>query len=559
MKFSEKALSQTLIQLCLAKGIEHIVLSPGSRNAPLTVGFSGHPRFTNFSVVDERCAAFFALGMAQQLEKPVAVVCTSGSALLNYYPAIAEAFYSDIPLVVFSADRPEHLLEIGDGQTILQENVYKNHILFSANCKEGDSFQVYNETVINTALNTAIELSGPVHINLPFSEPLYNTVDIPSVRPQHVPARIVSKAHFDQVEMFKTFNELWNTSKKKMILVGVLKPNSLEHHFINFIANDPSVLVLTETTSNLHHDNFISAIDQLIEPLNENQKQELKPDVLLTLGGLIVSKKVKVFLRDCENLQHYHIDTKKAYNTFFKLKGHFICNSNTLLRKIEATYVKVESTYQGFGLSIKCDRLKRHTAFTKELPYSDFSVYQNIFKNLQGSYALQISNSAAIRYAQLFENNPQLHTFCNRGTSGIDGSLSTAIGAALHSKFPTIHVTGDLSFFYDSNGLWNEAIPANFKIIVINNSGGGIFRILPKAKDKNHFETYFETRHHLNASNLCAMHGLEYTKAENKAEISSQLTNFLNSSAKPRLLEIFTPPEVNDIVLLDYFKFLSQN
>ena len=169
MKFSNKILSQTLVQLCLDKGIEHIVISPGSRNAPLTIGFGENPVFKCFSIVDERCAAFFALGMAQQLQKPVAVVCTSGSALLNYYPAVAEAFYSDIPLVVISADRPANYIDIGDGQTIRQENVFENHILYNANCIEGEDFQIKNETEINIALNTAIELNGPVHINIPFN------------------------------------------------------------------------------------------------------------------------------------------------------------------------------------------------------------------------------------------------------------------------------------------------------------------------------------------------------------------------------------------------------
>src|SRR5690554_2040436 len=178
MKFSTKILSQTLVQLCLDKGIDHIVISPGSRNAPMTIGFGENPNFKCFSIVDERSAAFFALGMAQQLKKPVAVVCTSGSALLNYYPAIAEAFYSHIPLVVLSADRPANYIDIGDGQTIRQENVFDKHILYSANCKEGDEFQISNETEINIALNTALELNGPVHVNIPFSEPLYQSIDI---------------------------------------------------------------------------------------------------------------------------------------------------------------------------------------------------------------------------------------------------------------------------------------------------------------------------------------------------------------------------------------------
>src|SRR5690554_7963191 len=175
MKYPKIPVAQAVVALCEAKGINHIVISPGSRNAPLTNGFSHNPNMRCYSIVDERSAAFFAIGIAQQLQAPVAVVCTSGSALLNYYPAIAEAYYSDIPLMVFSSDRPGKFIDIGDGQTIRQKNIFEKHILYSANCNEGEEFQTHNETEINIALNTAIELNGPVHINIPFSEPLYNT------------------------------------------------------------------------------------------------------------------------------------------------------------------------------------------------------------------------------------------------------------------------------------------------------------------------------------------------------------------------------------------------
>ena len=169
MKHSTIPLSQTVVQLCKAKGIEHIVISPGSRNAPLTIGFTHDDFFTCYSIVDERAAAFFALGIAQNIQKPVAVVCTSGSALLNYYPAVSEAFYSDIPLVVLSADRPEHLVGVGDGQTINQKNVFANHILYSANLKQDgldkqESIQKNNESEINSALNLSIEQKGPVQL-----------------------------------------------------------------------------------------------------------------------------------------------------------------------------------------------------------------------------------------------------------------------------------------------------------------------------------------------------------------------------------------------------------
>jgi 2-succinyl-5-enolpyruvyl-6-hydroxy-3-cyclohexene-1-carboxylate synthase len=553
MKFSNKILSQTLVQLCLDKGIDHIVISPGSRNAPLTISFGEHPDFKCFSIVDERCAAFFALGIAQQLQKPVAVVCTSGSALLNYYPAVVEAFYSDIPLVVISADRPANYIDIGDGQTIRQENVFENHILYSANCIEGDDFQIKNETEINVALNTAIELNGPVHLNIPFSEPLYHTSENQMVWPQNVAPRLDKETLEENLEPFLS---KWNPSKRKMILVGVLPPNSVEQRFVEQLAKDESVLVLTETTSNLHNESFITAIDQLIAPLRDEDFRELQPDILLTFGGMVVSKKIKAFLRSFPPKQHWHVDTKKAFDTYFVLTHHFKTTVNNFFVKFLPKTTAVESDYQKHWLATKQYRLQRHQAYESEIPYSDFIVFCEIFHNLPQNIQLQLSNSATIRYAQLFEIPPSAEVFCNRGTSGIDGSTSTAVGAAYASKLPTVFITGDLSFFYDSNALWNNYIPKNFKVIVVNNSGGGIFRILPGEKDTQLFDTYFETKHNLSAKQLSEMYGFKYETIHAKEDLEIRLKKFFNIKEEPALLEIFTPSNVNDKVLLDYFKFI---
>lgn len=554
MKFSNKILSQTLVQLCLDKGIDHIVISPGSRNAPLTIGFAEHSDFKCFSIVDERCAAFFALGIAQQLKKPVALVCTSGSALLNYYPAVAEAFYSDIPLVIISADRPSDFIDIGDGQTIRQENVFENHILFSANCKEGEDFQIFNETEINVALNTAFELQGPVHINVPFSEPLYKTTEQQLVYPQNVLPREASHA---VKEDLSGFIEQWNISKKKMILVGVFAPNSVESQFVEQLAQDPSVLVLTETTSNLHHPNFISAIDQLIAPLNEEEFEKLRPEILLTFGGMIVSKKIKSFLRDFPPQHHWHVDPKKAYDTFFVLDHHFKYRVNDFFNAFLPRIELQNSIYREKWLRVKDDRLQKHREYQKEIPYSDFMVFCNIFAALPENVQLQLSNSATIRYAQLFGIPEGAEVFCNRGTSGIDGSTSTAIGAAYASTLPTLFLTGDLSFFYDSNALWNNYIPKNFKIVVINNGGGGIFRILPGNKDTELFDKYFETKHNLSAKQLSEMYGFKYLKISGKNDLAEKISHFFESNNGPALLEIFTPSTVNDGVLMEYFKHIS--
>ncbi len=555
MMFSQKILSQFITQLCLAKGIDHVVISPGSRNAPLTIGFSNHPDFTNFSIVDERCAAFFALGMAQQLQKPVVLVCTSGSALLNYYPAIAEAYYSDIPLVVISADRPEHLIDIGDGQTIQQENVFGNHILCSANCKTGHENDASNLRQINQALNTAIEQNGPVHINVPFNEPLYEVTESSDYKVENKPAK-----HFVpeiEVEKMDTFQHRWNTAERKMILAGVMHPEQIPQELLDNLSKDSDLLVFTETTSNLHHEHFFPAIDQLISSLEDDELKELQPEVLLTFGGMIVSKRIKAFLRKYPPKYHYHVDSKKANDTFFKLTYHFKNEPATFLGELLVSDRVSAGNYRNRWLSIRDHRLTMHDAYLKEIPYSDFVVFSVLFKNLPHNIHLQLANSATVRYAQLFDLHKSYEVFCNRGTSGIDGSTSTAIGAARVQQKQTVFITGDLSFFYDSNALWNNYIPISFRIIVVNNSGGGIFRILSGAREIDQFEKYFETSHSLTAKHLCAMFGFEYTNATNEEELKNALGDFFGPSDAPRLLEVFTPHDVNDQVLLQYFDYIK--
>tara|TARA_B110000977_G_C11041021_1_gene478873 strand:+ start:137 stop:1804 length:1668 start_codon:yes stop_codon:yes gene_type:complete len=555
MKFSSNILSNSITKLCLTNEIDHVVISPGSRNAPLIIDFTQQLDFTCFSIVDERCAAFFAIGLAQQLKKPVALVCTSGSALLNYYPAIAEAFYSDIPLVIISADRPSHLIDIGDGQTIRQENVFKNHILYSANCKDGDD-PYANQILIDKALKVAIHQKGPVHINAPFSEPLYEQSSKTVLNKFEIglPDASATKAFSEDFEILA---KKWNSSGQKMILVGVLDPDSIEQRFLDILANDDSVIVLTEVTSNLHHNSFITAIDQLIAPLNDSGFNTLRPEILLTFGGMVVSKKIKAFLREYGPREHWHIDAKKAYDTYFCLKEHFKTSPNTFFTLFLPFVKEVSSTYKSSWSELKAHRRARHTIFGTEVVYSDFKVFSEIFKTIPSQFQLQLGNSATVRYAQLFDLDVSLRVFCNRGTSGIDGSLSTAIGAAYVSKLPTVFVTGDLSFLYDSNGLWNNYIPNSFRIILINNGGGGIFRILPGAKKAARFTEFFETKHGLSATHLCKMFGIEYTSANDDAEMKFQLSGFYEESKRPKLIEIFTPSTMNDQVLNDYFKYIT--
>ncbi len=586
MNYSKIPLAQTVVTLCKTHKIKHIIISPGSRNAPLTISFTNDDYFKCYSIVDERCAAFFAMGIAQQTQEPTAVVCTSGSALLNYYPAVSEAYYSRIPLVVLSADRPKHLVDIGDGQTIKQKNVYGEHVFYSANLKldlreETDkkhkedvllfknlenkaerllglqeNIQSQNETEVHNALHAAVLNSGPVHINIPFDEPLYESVDKLTINPKRF--KLPNKNQYLDSSDIETCADIWQIAKRKLVLVGALQPNSIETQLLNTLAKDDSVIILTETTSNLHHDNIFPSIDQLIAPLEEDDFRKLQPEILLTFGGLIVSKKVKRFLRDYKPKHHWHVDVFNANDTFFVLDKHIKSKPNEFLKSfLSELTAKVESNYKSYWLLIRDKRRKMHNLYLKTIPFSDFIVFDSVLKTLPNNSQLQVGNSSAIRYTQLFQLQNEITVFCNRGTSGIDGSTSTAIGAAVASKERVTFITGDLSFFYDSNALWNNYIPNNFRIIVVNNSGGGIFRILPGHKNTKNFDTYFETKHNLNASNLCNMFGFEYNSARDETELTSTLESFYSISTTPKLLEVFTPSTINDEILLNYFKFIS--
>ena len=546
MIYPKIPLAQSILQLFAAKGVTQIVLSPGSRNAPLTIGFASNPEFTCYSIADERCAAFFALGIAQQTQQPVAVVCTSGSALLNYYPAFAEAFYSQIPLVVVSADRPLDKIDIGDGQTIRQANVFANHSGYNANLTEAHSPE--NDRKICEAIDTAVLKKCPVHINVPFEEPLYDTVSYYTIAAQ------VSNLDFDLTDDsidWPTVSSQWQNSSKKLIVIGTLPPHAISPQVIEYWANDPSVLVFCESTSNVHHPSFISSIDALITAFKTTEFEIFKPEILVTLGGMIVSKRVKAFLRKYPAKMHWHIDLLRAYDTFGYLTKHIKLNPTEFFAPLLNS--NTPSDYKQAANAIQQYRTAKQQEFVQTLPFCDLKAFDHILPNIPNGWQLQLSNSSAIRYAQLVANNPTVSVFCNRGTSGIDGSTSTAIGAAVGSQLPTLLITGDIGFFYDSNALWNVYIPKDFKIILLNNGGGGIFRILPGHQENELFHTYFETAHCYTAQHLAAMYGLEYLTASSDVTLSAAYSQLWQQNEKPVVLEVFTPTLANDGYLSDYF------
>ncbi len=298
MKYSSIPSAQSVVFHCKSRGIKNVVISPGSRNAPLTVGFTNDPYFSCYSIVDERSAAFFAIGMAKHIQKPVIAICTSGSALLNYYPAVAEAFYSDIPLIVISADRPAYKVDIGDGQTIRQESLFEKHIGYSANLKQDithatntvkkydpslfakdysleqlqSQIQSYNDAELNNALKAAIIQNSPVHINIPFEEPLYDTVEDMKLAPFCTP--IILENSSEEIN-WDDLARIWNSCEKKMLIIGVNNPDSINVDYLNILANDDSCIVFTEVTSNVHHQNFFASIDSIIAPIEKSKDKRI--------------------------------------------------------------------------------------------------------------------------------------------------------------------------------------------------------------------------------------------------------------------------------------------
>lgn len=584
MKYTNIPLAYTVVALCKNAGVRQIVISPGSRNAPLILGFTADPYFECFSVVDERSAGFFALGLSQQSGIPTALVCSSGSAVVNYYPAVTEAYYSRIPLLVLSADRPPHMVDIGDGQTIRQDGVFGTHVGYSASLEQDVShvpskypwpkgnnvpeagivsalqaeLQLRNEQQIYTALNTAFREKLPVHLNVPMEEPLYGTLESPPV--VLVPRPFVVE-HSENTQTLP--HELWAKAACKMVLIGSMPPGSLSESVLQMLAADASVVVFTETTSNVHHQDFFPSIDSILAPVALSTESDayfeaLRPDVLLTLGGMVVSKKIKQFLRKYQPRHHWHADVHLAYDTYFCLEQHYRCTPQTFLEGLTGiTEPPKNANYRNYWAKIRDAYTLKRESYMKEIPFSDFKAFYHIFQSIPISAQIQLANSATVRYAQLFNVHPSNRVFCNRGTSGIEGSTSTAVGAAWNYTNQTVLISGDLGFLYDSNGLWNRNIRPDFRVIVINNSGGGIFRILPGYTENEIFTNYFETVHNHSLEAVCEHHGLNYYLAGSESELQQLLSTFFKDSGRPGLLEVQTPRALNNKILLGYFEYLN--
>lgn len=536
-----------LVAICAAQGIRHVLLSPGSRCAPLTLAFARHPEMEVRTISDERSAAFIALGMAQQLKQPVVLVCTSGSAVLNYFPAIAEAFFQQIPLLVLTADRPPEWVDQWDGQTIFQEEVYGKHVKKSY--RFPDTFthpdQVRHAHRIS---NEAILLSqqfpaGPVHLNIPLREPFYPEEGETFNFPMHPPlfTRESSEIRLSEASLEKLKVELAHF-RRILIVPGQQEQNLDLLGLIERLALNQQAVVVADSLSNLQGKGTITLHDQWLG--REELHPELAPDLVISFGKSIISKSLKLFLRKLD-IQHWHIQPDgQAKDTYARLTRIVASDPLAFLTWLASQLPSGESGYAQGWQALEEQVARILPQALQEVEFGEYPAVKQVLDALPAKSQLQVANSMAIRYVNFLGRRSQ-EIFCNRGTSGIDGSSSTAVGASLVSSSLITLLTGDMAFFYDRNAFWHKYPLPNLRIVLLNNHSGGIFRLIDGPAKQPELEEFFETQQALSASHLAAEYGFKHYLVKNSFELDQALATFFESSAVPKILEIESQSQIN--------------
>ncbi len=521
---------------CLANnGIEHVYISPGSRNAPLIRAFVHHPNINCFSAIDERSAGFLALGASIALKKPVAIVCTSGTALLNYYPALTEAFYAGVPILAISADRPASLIDQWEGQCIRQNNVFVNHlgnsILFDV---ENDGLEALELATART-LN-ALNANKPVHVNVPLSEPLYNNF----TTLEYIEINFEKPTVIDELCIPEQFMQDIQLSSKILVLNG--------HSVLAYTFMNGSWVILNDVVSNKWCSQSPVYWDAFFMGLDEKTKEELQPDLLITTGTSIISKPLRNWLRNCKSLKQWHIGKQNPVgNPFFKALQIWPINETEAFKSLEHLMIEGTFDYRNKWVNLDKKYKEQFDIFIKDsATFNEPKVLDIIYSKLKSGSSVHLANSSAVRYASwLGWSANSFALFSNRGASGIDGCNSTAIGFSHHNLNEVVLITGDVAFFYDANAFWgNGSIPKNLKVVLLNNKGGGIFNLI-NGPELFKESLAFQTTHHLRkAKSLCGDLGINYFSASNYDELYITQTDFFNCQG-PALLEIETNQDDN--------------
>lgn len=534
-------------EICYQLGIRQAIISPGSRNGALTIAFARHQGIQCFSVPDERSAGFIGLGMSLKTQLPTVLICTSGSAGLNYAPAVSEAFFNRIPLLILTADRPAEMIDIRDGQTIFQQDLYGKHARayfeFPENEGPGIALTTYHNIVQKAVHKSLYDIAGPVQINIPFNEPFYPE---PGIVYGASSIRLTTRLKTKNID--PPFPENIRNHERIAIIVGQ-QPLSFDlNQLIEETSKKHQIPVIADVIANVNSvDKFISHHDSFLG----RDDGDLQPDLILTFGLSVLSKKLKKVLRDSPGMKHWHISTTQdGADTFKKNVLNIVAAPSEFLSKLnETTFLKPsQKTFYTEWTS----RNQRVVNNLKKLSFKTFSepyLYKKVMANIPDGVDLHLANSMAVRYANLFGlmHAPNVEVFCNRGTSGIDGSNSTAVGSAMLAEKKTVLITGDVAFLYDRNAFWHNHVPDNLSVIVFNNGGGGIFRLIAGPSEHKELEEFFETRQHSSAEHVASEFGFDYLTCRNFEEVDFAMSKLNQPKCDRSIIEIFTDKQENQI------------
>ncbi|GAB3326313.1 2-succinyl-5-enolpyruvyl-6-hydroxy-3-cyclohexene-1-carboxylic-acid synthase [Hymenobacter humi] len=552
-------------EICAQHGITDVVLSPGSRSAPLTLAFARHPALTVRVVPDERAAAFIGLGIAQAQRRAVALVCTSGTAGLNYAPAVAEAFFQHIPLVIFTADRPPEWIDQLDGQTIRQRNLYgahaKGEFEFPVDTSHADA-KWHSARIVNEAINLAQAApAGPVQVNVPLREPFYPKAgeEIGYETDVKVTRELPGATGLTDADI-ADFTEQLHTTERVLIVAGQQPTDEKLTHALQAFSAAFGTPVVGDTIANLDDAGAfaIGRQDIFLAGLSKEAKAALRPDLLITFGQSLISKSLKLFLRDVAPKRHWHIQaTGAAADTFRSLTSIVRVEPAAFFARLaaKATARQDDAATPWFEAEKAADYFLKGFFAAEGQPFNEFSAFYHTLAALAEGTALHLANSMAVRYANIIgiPQGKHIEVFANRGTSGIDGCNSTAVGAALaQPNRPVVLLTGDVAFFYDRNAFWHNYPTPNLRVVLFNNHGGGIFRIIDGPRQQPELEEFFETRQTLTAENTARDFGLRYFPVSSFSELEAALPVFFAPNGGAAILEFMTDSRTNAAFFEEY-------
>lgn len=550
-----------IAELCARKGVTRAVLCPGSRCAPLTLAFARHNDIAVKTFSDERSAAFVASGIAHETQSPAILVCTSGSAAYNFAPAIAEAFFQEIPLIIFTADRPKEWIDQLDGQTIRQTNIFGDHVKKSYNLPEDYE---HPDTVwfIHRAINEAINLSqefpkGPVHINAPFREPLYPAKNekiffnrnLKVVHANPLSQSLANEEVAEFIKRLKSFSKILLLAGQQDFdddLAKAIEKFSLTNH----------APVVGDILSNLHsNQGVVRYSDTFLGSCGDDVKKSLQPELLITFGKSIISKNTKLFLRKHKPKEHWHIQPSgMVADTFQALTEVVKCEPKLFFKSVASiqTEKKFEAQKkENFKLIWEAEEHRTTQSMNTFFMHADFSeilLVKEFFSQLPLRCNLHLANSMAVRYGNLVgiaSGKKGIHVYANRGASGIDGCTSTAVGHALSNETPNFLITGDMAFFYDRNAFWHNYRLPNLHVLVLNNHGGIIFSMIDGPGNVAELEEFFVTDQKLTARHLCEEFEFDHLHIDAAKEIKNGLKDFLTFNSKTKILELESSQEAN--------------